>query len=234
MEVNELVKKLRQERNISQRHLVEGISERSTLASFEQKGQRISFHILQQYLERLNITLEEFEYLLQGNQLNEKRKLSKKMYRFYLQEEYEKIASLIAIAEQSYLETHDFFYYVLFAQYSLILAEKKNIRLENEAEMSRVIRKYLDRVETWGKFELTLFVNTLFLFSDEYIMYQLKQLKRKNFSQHQLNKNYLIYTKLLTNAMFLFLDRATNEYVDSLFEYIQQTDSFDDEQFMLI
>ena len=46
LEANLLLKKLRTERNLSQRKLAADISERSTLATFEQKGHRIAFDIL--------------------------------------------------------------------------------------------------------------------------------------------------------------------------------------------
>lgn len=100
MEANLLLKKLCTERNLSQRKLAADISERSTLATFEQKGHRIAFDILYKYLDRLNVTLEEFEYHLTNNQLNEKKQLSKQFHNAYYQHDFDQLAVLIEDLKQ--------------------------------------------------------------------------------------------------------------------------------------
>ena len=77
MDHSSLIKKLRLERGLSQKKLAQGISQRSTLASFENNATKISYNILIQYLDRMNVTLEEYQFMLDGNNLSEKRKLSK-------------------------------------------------------------------------------------------------------------------------------------------------------------
>ncbi|MDB1652685.1 helix-turn-helix transcriptional regulator [Enterococcus durans] len=77
MDHSSLIKKLRLERGLSQEKLAQGISQRSTLASFENNATKISYNILIQYLDRMNVTLEEYQFMLDGNNLSEKRKLSK-------------------------------------------------------------------------------------------------------------------------------------------------------------
>lgn len=70
-----------------------------------------------------------------------------------------------------YLETHDFFFYSLYAQYYLIKKHFKTSSLStmsDGAEGSEVylirlnIERYLESIYTWGRFELTLFANCLF------------------------------------------------------------------------
>ncbi len=183
MKANDLLKELRTERNISQRKLVENISERSTLATFEQKGHRIAFDILHQYLDRLNVTLEEFEYRLDDNQVSEKKQLSKQLTTAYYESKYSEVLSLINKAQALYKTTKDFFYYVLYSQFFLILEKKGVVTDEEERRIiEATIKKYLERIDTWGKFEISLFTNLLFLFSDEYILYQMKHLNKKFFT----------------------------------------------------
>ena len=170
MEANLLLKKLRTERNLSQRKLAADISERSTLATFEQKGHRIAFDILYKYLDRLNVTLEEFEYHLTNNQLNEKKQLSKQFHNAYYQHDFDQLAVLIEESKTTYQETQDFFYYLLYSQYYLILKKKGYVHTIDETErIETVIKGYLDKIETWGRFEITIFANLMFLFTDEYI-----------------------------------------------------------------
>ena len=54
-----LIRKLRKERGLIQEQLTRGISQRRTLAAFESRGTKISFELLVNYLERMNITLRE-------------------------------------------------------------------------------------------------------------------------------------------------------------------------------
>lgn len=92
---------------------------------------------------------------------------------------------------------------------SFLILEKKGVVTDEEERriIEATIKKYLERIDTWGKFEISLFTNLLFLFSDEYILYQMKHLNKKIFYSNALSINYQIYTKLLTNAAFLFIDR---------------------------
>ena len=69
MDHSSLIKKLRLERGLSQKKLAQGISQRSTLASFENNATKISYNILIQYLDRMNVTLEEYQFMLDGNNL---------------------------------------------------------------------------------------------------------------------------------------------------------------------
>ena len=149
LEANLLLKKLRTERNLSQRKLAADISERSTLATFEQKGHRIAFDILYKYLDRLNVTLEEFEYHLTNNQLNEKKQLSKQFHNAYYQHDFDQLAVLIEESKTTYQETQDFFYYLLYSQYYLILKKKGYVHTIDETErIETVIKGYLDKIET--------------------------------------------------------------------------------------
>ncbi|WVT91390.1 helix-turn-helix transcriptional regulator [Enterococcus durans] len=77
MDHSSLIKKLRLERGLSQKKLAQGISQRSTLASFENNATKISYNILIQYLDRMNVTLEEYQFMLDGNNLSEKESYQK-------------------------------------------------------------------------------------------------------------------------------------------------------------
>lgn len=64
MKQRQLFQKLCKERNISQETLVQGISSRSILSSFENRNTLLSSELLSHYLDRLNITPNEFQLLL--------------------------------------------------------------------------------------------------------------------------------------------------------------------------
>lgn len=235
MEANLLLKKLRTERNLSQRKLAADISERSTLATFEQKGHRIAFDILYKYLDRLNVTLEEFEYHLTNNQLNEKKQLSKQFHNAYYQHDFDQLAVLIEESKTTYQETQDFFYYLLYSQYYLILKKKGYAHTIDETErIETVIKGYLDKIETWGRFEITIFANLMFLFTDEYILFQIEQLNKQEFYNNLLSLNYHIYSKLLTNAAFLFIDRSQIDHLKQILFYMTKNIPLDNDRIRLM
>lgn len=235
LEANLLLKKLRTERNLSQRKLAADISERSTLATFEQKGHRIAFDILYKYLDRLNVTLEEFEYHLTNNQLNEKKQLSKQFHNAYYQHDFDQLAVLIEESKTTYQETQDFFYYLLYSQYYLILKKKGYIHTIDETErIETVIKGYLDKIETWGRFEITIFANLMFLFTDEYILFQIEQLNKQEFYNNLLSLNYHIYSKLLTNAAFLFIDRSQIDHLKQILFYMTKNIPLDNDRIRLM
>ena len=235
LEANLLLKKLRTERNLSQRKLAADISERSTLATFEQKGHRIAFDILYKYLDRLNVTLEEFEYHLTNNQLNEKKQLSKQFHNAYYQHDFDQLAVLIEESKTTYQETQDFFYYLLYSQYYLILKKKGYVHTIDETErIETVIKGYLDKIETWGRFEITIFANLMFLFTDEYILFQIEQLNKQEFYNNLLSLNYHIYSKLLTNAAFLFIDRSQIDHLKQILFYMTKSIPLDNDRIRLM
>lgn len=235
METNKLLKKLRTERKISQRNLAENISQRSTLASFEQNGHRISFETLFQYLDRLNISLEEFDYLLSTSTRSEKKILSKNFYFAYYQEDYKKIEELVQLTRKKYSETKDFYFYLLYSQYYLVLT-KKGIQQSSseEKEIEKNIKKYLDRIETWGKFEITIFSNLMFIFPNEYIMFHIEQLQKKEFYNTPLSFEHNMYAKVLTNALFLFIDRENVPYIEKLLASIKAIPSRENDRLSLL
>lgn len=168
IETSELFKQLRKERHISQRQLVNGISQRSTLSSFETNGSRIAFHLLEQYLERMNVDLEEFQFLLNHSKQTSKKQLSQDLYRDYYSQNYEKVSQKLTYCLSLYEKSNDFYYYHLYAQYSLILEDKKYLSL-TDTEITSISKKlltYLSSIENWGRFEYALFSNTLFHYDD--------------------------------------------------------------------
>lgn len=221
MEANQLLKQLRKERNLSQRKLAEGISERSTLATFEQKGHRIAFDTLKAYLDRMNVTLEEFDYQLNDQALSDKIKLSRRMQQVYYQHDHATLTSLIDTAKQAYAASDDFMYYILSSQFTLILNNESQKQDTTERyEIEQKVKDYLNRIDTWGKFELSTFTNLLFLFDDTFILFQIEKLSQKKYFRNTLNQQYQIYTKLLTNAAYLFIDRKNPTALSTILSYL--------------
>ena len=200
-----LIRKLRKECGLTQEQLTRGISQRGTLAAFESRGTKISFELLVNYLERMNITLEEYQFLLNSNSLTNKQKLtnylisSKKItheQELELLNEYEKTGSI--------------YYRLIYAQRKLIMNylynhTDTNLKIEEEIF---VIKNYLEKIETWGHFELTIFSNCLFIFDDKYIihLFQTSVSKMKTY----IDATY--YSELFSNFILNGLRLSFNRH----------------------
>ncbi|MBM9833766.1 Rgg/GadR/MutR family transcriptional regulator, partial [Enterococcus faecalis] len=76
--------------------------------------------------------------------------------------------------EKRYFETQNFFYYSLYVQ-GLLLLNRESFLMNQGAYTQEVelVKQYLFDIETWGRFELNLFSNLLFIFDQETISYYL-------------------------------------------------------------
>ncbi|AZP92241.1 transcriptional regulator [Enterococcus mundtii] len=186
-----LIRKLRKDRGLTQEQLTSGISQRGTLAAFESRGTKIGFELIVNYLDRMNITLEEYQFLLNSNSLSNKQKLTN----------YLITSKTITSAQEQELlnefeKTGNIYYRLIYAQRKLIsnYLYSSSFTASMKEEIS-VIKKYLEKIDTWGHFELTIFSNCLFIFDDEYIAYSFQNsvIKMKSY----LDNTY--YSELLSN-----------------------------------
>ncbi|MHC5269144.1 helix-turn-helix domain-containing protein [Enterococcus sp. LJL98] len=218
IKISNLIKKLRTERTITQEQLAKGISPRSTLSSLELNGTRISFYLIEQYLARMNVSLNEFELLLHEQKYSEKKELSKTLYHDYYQKNYEAIHVALPGVFEYYQQTKDFYYYSLFAQYSLVLSFKELYPLDTKSlnQVQKTLTHYLDSIETWGAFEFSIFGNTLFVYSTTFILNTIQNLVKKKEAFERLSEIYQIKKKILSNAIFLLFDRKEYDTVEQL------------------
>ena len=117
MKQGQLFQKLRKERNISQETLVQGISSRSTLSSFENRNTLLSSELLFHYLNRLNITPNEFQLLINDGAPTKKQIFSKEPHTRH----YERTLTpdFLQSLFLEYEQTNDVFYLLLLMWYIL-------------------------------------------------------------------------------------------------------------------
>ncbi|EGP5710372.1 XRE family transcriptional regulator, partial [Enterococcus faecium] len=153
-----LIKKLRKERGITQSQLSADISSRGTLAALESRGINISFDLLTKYLDRMNITLEEYLFLYEKSHVSDKRTSSKFMISDSTNtSDAEEILTNLQI---KYNETEDKFYYFTYLTNKLLFQFLHNQNYDySNSEEAHILKDYLDHVETWGRFELSILIN---------------------------------------------------------------------------
>ncbi len=209
MESNELLKSFRIERGVTQTDLSDGISTRNTLGSYETKGKSINYQVLRQYLDRLNVSIEEFDYLSSEDLNSNKKNISTTLAKMYYRQDFEGLQQMIRKLEKRYDSTKDFYYFHLLAQYTLAL-DKEGVMSINQSERSYFsdkIKLYLSKIDTWGQFEAALFINFMYIFETEYVVHMLSYIGQKSPVYSTLYKKYRLLEKMHLNAMYLLYER---------------------------
>ncbi|WP_203662772.1 Rgg/GadR/MutR family transcriptional regulator [Lacticaseibacillus sp. 53-4] len=164
----QLIKQLRRERGLTQSELCEGLCSRTTLATFETRGVRINFELMQQLLNRLNVTLNEYDFLYRKGVLDQKHELGKLLELNDNKQEAKKATRLLYAY---FIDTKDQYYYCLFAERELLNSIYFDGPYQTTVEeIATNLHQYLDRVPTWGRFEIGIFSSCMFVFSTEYIL----------------------------------------------------------------
>ncbi|KZS46182.1 hypothetical protein AWU65_09710 [Paenibacillus glucanolyticus] len=207
MKAGALLKKLRVERNISQSTLSCGISSRTTLASYEKQTNDIPLGNLLLYLDRMNVRLDEFQYFL-GLELTEKHTLSAQLFEDYYSNRtiHDKRLSEIL---QLYKNTNDLYYLSLYMgiKGAIIKTSGKAIDdfLKTHEQYICMLKKHIGVIENWSAFELSILINCLYIFDDDFILSVSKRLIRDLNGYSQI--------RLFEKALFTFFINATTHYL---------------------
>lgn len=236
LDSNTLLRELRCQRNLSQEKLSKDISNRGTVASYEKVGGTIKFEILRQYLNRLNVSLEEFDAMTADHFECNKKALSERMLNLYSRQLYSELLEYIEEAKRKYDETTDFYYYHLFAQYTLVLERLHIVELDQQEKntIATEVKVYLDTVETWGQFELSLFVSTMYLFESEFICQQFRITKKKDQKFKSLYYKYAIVKKFYINACILFMERQQPRMLSKMITIAKKNITVDDMKLVIL
>ncbi|MGO4993839.1 helix-turn-helix domain-containing protein [Jeotgalibaca porci] len=229
MEIGFVIKRLRKERGLSQEELAKKITTRTTLASIENRNQTVSFHLLIKLLDRLNIRLEEFLFLLNEENYTIKMTLYRNVHsEFYLTGTTSN--ELQAELLQSYTDTKDFFYLSVYIQMQGILYRKEGITYVEDSKLKsyiETIKEYLNKITNWNHMELALFTNCLFFFDSEYILLSYNRVIKKMTAMKKLRLYQDDVLVFLLNGINVFFERDEDRLVEYLLSQLNEQLSLD-------
>ncbi len=211
----DLIKKLRKERNLSQAQLANGISSRTTLSSFENNHSRVSSDILFAYLERMNISIQEYLFYFNDNTSTEKERVTQYFYNNVVKSTDQEILSRICQYRTRYNNSNDFYFCCLSIELKLFLNHKQNKDIFDVDEDIGIVKHYLERVQQWGHFEMSLFSNCLYVFSSDYIRGTFSVLLKRTKILSQIDTYQNDLAIFLNNCIVLSFERR--ELTDARF-----------------
>lgn len=223
----ELIKKLRRERGLTQQQLAEGISTRTTLSSFENNKSRISADILFKYIEKMNISIQEYLFYFNDSTATEKEIATQHFYNNVIKKRDSEIRKRILNYQNKYKNSKDFWFCCLAIELKLFLNNRHIEPVFDVKEDIKILKEYLNKIQQWGHFELSIFSNCLYIFSTEYIRgtYSTLLKKEKILSQIDTYENDL--SIFLNNCIVLSFQRREYKniafYCDQLYKISEKT-----------
>lgn len=223
----DLIKKLRKERNMTQMQLAADISSRTTLSSFENNRSRVSSDLLFAYLERMNISIQEYLFYFNNNSSTEKERITQYFYDNVVKSTDREILNRIIDYRAKYNNSHDFYFCCLSIELKLFLNHKQDKNIFDVEEDITIVKKYLERVQQWGHFEMSLFSNCLYVFSNDYIRGTFSTLLKRTKIISKIDTYQNDIAIFLNNCIILSFERQqlqdTNFFVAQLYKLSADT-----------
>ena len=195
----EFIKKIRQEKHLTQKELAEGILSKNFLSKFERGESKITSEIFLNLLERLNVSLDEFEQLVISK--HSQKEFLQKLETFKTQKDGYLLENLKAEEKQLFQSDRNrrhLHNQILVEAHSQYL-QGKNI----DVKQKRVIQSYLFEVEEWGDYEWELFGNIVFCLSTKETHLYLDSIFRKA----RLGKHDTMHKRMLCRILLnIFLE----------------------------
>ena len=195
----EFIKKIRQEKHLTQKELAEGILSKNFLSKFERGESKITSEIFLNLLERLNVSLDEFEQLVTAKhsqkEFLQKLETLKSQKDSYLLENLKAEEKQLFQSDRNRRHLHN----QILVEAHLQYLQGKNI----DVKQKRVIQSYLFEVEEWGDYEWELFGNIIFCLSTEETHLYLDSIFRKA----RLGKHDTMHKRMLCRILLnIFLE----------------------------
>jgi len=192
MNAGEIFKKIRKERNLTQKKVAEGVCSHQIVSDFEKKGQEISYLSFYGLIKNIGVSLDEFQYELNQYKLSEWERILEQATDLFFEKD---INGLKTLLKNEIKKTKNLPYgHDLNCLMIKNLLSKINDETVMSEEEKNQIKDYLTAIEHWGYYELTLFNNTIDIFSPTVLILLVNEFYKKIefYSEVFHNKNLTI------------------------------------------
>ena len=215
MQIGEVLGDIRKNKNLKSKEVYKGILSRPAISRFEKGHSDTTAEKFLQILENLNLSLEEFHFLYDGNKANTDAMMISAYSEAYYAKDIPRLAALEEASRNHFDETSQIKYLHHASIIHLLRCNLSELPFPHK-ELA-VIKDYLFDCETWHYYELVLFTNALDFFPEDAVdaVYARAKEKMTEFNQMKRYKNELF--SLISNILVLQLEK--NNLEKSLFYY---------------
>ncbi|WP_397539804.1 helix-turn-helix domain-containing protein [Rummeliibacillus pycnus] len=209
MEIGQVIKKIRTNKNITQQSLANAIGmTRPYIARIESGKNSISSDKLTEILEYCNVSYNEFFYIKNDYKKSSKMNDYNDVIKLYYEKNLEEISKIKNEAEKKYEENAD-----IFLRHLYILCHC----MENDLDVNKINKEYIKEmadyllsIDDWCYHELVVLNNFLFLFPPSTAFLMSKNLLKYADKYKELNSDTKVLSYLLFNLLELSI--KNNEF----------------------
>ncbi|QTJ56840.1 helix-turn-helix domain-containing protein [Dolosigranulum pigrum] len=231
MKIGTKFKQIRQDKHLTQADVAQGIISVSYLSKFEQNKVNISYNKLIQLIQRLNITIVEFEMFMNHDNLPSQADFYHDLHYAKQNQNLIKINTIRDKQEELYHQTHNqrFLFNTIIANQEINRLSDLNYHTE---DIQKII-DYLYQVNHWYTYEINLFGNALFCFPYADVKFLTRTLikhlssqnnriyRRNDAALHILNICLLCIEKNKLSDARHFLAQL-DQFTDTSYDYFEQ------------
>ncbi|WP_332647414.1 helix-turn-helix domain-containing protein [Lysinibacillus sp. 54212] len=166
MEVGEVIRKIRKNKNIPSNKVYKNVLSRPAVAKFEKGLSDTSVKKFLDILDALNISLEEFGVIYKETE-NQDLKYTRSYINAYYSKDLDTLNAIVNSASKDYLETKNEKYRHYQALVRLLMDDINETDV-HKSEID-ILKQYLVQCDVWGYYEIILFTNSLSFYSCEFI-----------------------------------------------------------------
>ncbi|KAF1299177.1 hypothetical protein BAU15_00590 [Enterococcus sp. JM4C] len=199
MEFGSAIKKIRHDKNMTQKETAFQIVGRSYLSLIEGNKYFPSLTVFIKLLNRLSITYDEFIYILNDNSTPYNREVFIELSLSASSHNLKNLKKLEKEAQELYLSEGDYYlqHISLLSKSLRIYYENNNTPSEKTATALAPIKEYLLSCSNWYLYEMKLFNNSMFAFTiDDALFFSKLALKKiehySSFTEFQNSKQHML------------------------------------------
>lgn len=170
-----IIKEIRLAKGLKSKDVYHNLVTRATAVRFEKGSSDTTMEKFFVIINRLNITLEEFDFIAREKESIDKLFINQLYQAFYTNNE-EKIEQLkdSLLAEYTHQSNVKYLHYHIVSQ--LLLDELRG--MTTSTKYVNKLRDYLLKCDVWGYYEIMLFTNTIIFYHEELIDALYKEAKK--------------------------------------------------------
>lgn len=202
-ELGALLRTLRKERGFTLKTLSEGIISFSYLSKFEKGETQISLNNFIQLTQRLNLTVDEVLYFNETKTQNY-TECFQKISLAYAKQDVAELKRYLDIEKDQYQKSKVKFHQYNATMIGAIIKDIEPSFFISENDIDQLV-DYIIGCSFWTTYEISLFGNSLSLFSEKLLTILLKEIKKRVLDYKVMRKNFRDLVRLLQNASLILL-----------------------------
>ena len=230
----QLFKALRESRRLTKVEVTKDICDDTTLINFEKKGSNIGFMRFCQLLQRIGVTLSEFQLSMNYHELDDFKWLLSDVGTCYEEKRVDDLRQIVNQLEKELPKKKK----VTYQKLNYLMVKTLLSYIDNETKLSeeeeQIIAGQHLFVEHWGYFELTLFSNTLNTLEKQKLIDLTRDVIARSEFYQAIPENKSLTIQVLLNAMKTLIAEREYSVAKEVGVTIQEMLEDDDDHYTII